>query len=56
MQLSTLLSEETNVDDPADLKRRLDAAMLDIYHGAARLAYRPKRFLEMLPVLGGVGT
>lgn len=30
--------------------------MLDIYHGAARLGYRPVRFLEMVKTHGGVET
>ncbi len=30
--------------------------MLDIYHGAARLGYRPTRFLEMVQLHGGVET
>lgn len=30
--------------------------MLEIYHGAARLGYRPTRFLEMVQVHGGVVT
>lgn len=38
------------------LGRRFDAAMLEIYHGAARLGYRPTRFLEMVQVYGGVET
>ena len=42
--------------DAAQLQRRFDAAMLDIYHGAARLGYRPTRFLEMVQVHGGVET
>jgi hypothetical protein len=44
------------VDDLTQLERRFDAAMLDIYHGAARLGYRPTRFLEMVQVNGGVET
>lgn len=44
------------MDDSAHLERRFDAAMLDIYHGAARLGYRPTRFLEMVQVHGGVET
>ena len=44
------------MDDRAALERRFDAAMLDIYHGAARLGYRPTRFLEMVQVHGGVET
>jgi hypothetical protein len=44
------------VDDSAGLKRRFDAAMLEIYHGAARLGYRPTRFLEMVQTYGGVET
>ncbi len=44
------------MDDSAALGRRFDAAMLDIYHGAARLGYRPTRFLEMVQVYGGVET
>jgi len=39
-----------------ELERRFDAAMLDIYHGAAPLGYRPTRFLEMVQVYGGVET
>ncbi len=38
------------------LERRFDAAMLDIYHAAARLGYRPTRFLEMVVDRGGVAT
>lgn len=38
------------------LERRFDAAMLDIYHQAARLGYRPTRFLEMVRELGGVAA
>jgi hypothetical protein len=52
----TLLSEAIMVDDAAGLERKFDAAMLDIYHGAARLGYRPTRFLEMVQVYGGVET
>jgi hypothetical protein len=44
------------VDDSPELERRFNAAMLDIYHGAARLGYRPTRFLEMVQVHGGVET
>lgn len=44
------------MEDRALLERRFDAAMLDIYHGAARLGYRPTRFLEMVQVHGGVET
>jgi hypothetical protein len=44
------------MEDRAHLERRFDAAMLDIYHGAARLGYRPTRFLEMVQVHGGVET
>jgi hypothetical protein len=44
------------MEDRARLERRFDAAMLDIYHGAARLGYRPTRFLEMVQVYGGVET
>jgi hypothetical protein len=44
------------VDDLDRVGRRFDAAMLDIYHGAARLGYRPTRFLEMVQVHGGVET
>ncbi len=40
----------------AGLERRFDAAMLDIYHQAARLGYRPTRFLEMVRELGGVAA
>ena len=38
------------------LERRFDAAMLDVYHGAARLGYWPTRFLEMVIEHGGVET
>lgn len=44
------------MDDSTELESRFDAAMLDIYHGAARLGYRPTRFLEMVQVYGGVET
>lgn len=44
------------MEDRAHLERRFDAAMLDIYHVAARLGYRPTRFLEMVQVHGGVET
>ena len=44
------------MEDRAHLERRFDAAMLDIYHEAARLGYRPTRFLEMVQVHGGVET
>ena len=44
------------MDDSGPLERRFDAAMLDIYHGAARLGYRPTRFLEMVQTHGGVAT
>jgi hypothetical protein len=44
------------LDELSELERRFDAAMLDIYHGAARLGYRPTRFLEMVQVHGGVDT
>jgi hypothetical protein len=44
------------VDESPELERRFDAAMLDIYHGAAQLGYRPTRFLEMVQVHGGVET
>lgn len=44
------------MEDRTDLERRFDAAMLDIYHGAARLGYLPTRFLEMVQVYGGVET
>lgn len=39
--------------DPG-LDRRFDAAMLNIYHEASRLGYRPTRFLEMVREHGGV--
>lgn len=42
------------MDDSGELERRFDGAMLDIYHGAARLGYRPTRFLEMVQTYGGV--
>ena len=38
------------------LERRFDAAMMDIYHSASRLGYRPTRFLEMVVEHGGVAT
>lgn len=38
------------------LERRFDAAMLEIYHSAARLGYRPTRFLEMVREHGGLAT
>jgi hypothetical protein len=44
------------MDDLVGLERRFDAAKLDIHHGAARLDYRPTRFLEMAQVYGGVET
>lgn len=44
------------MDDSAGLERRFDAAMLDIYHGAAKLGYRPTRFHEMVQTYGGVET
>ena len=44
------------MDDARLLERRFDAAMLDIYHGAARLGDRPTCFLEMVQVHGGVET
>lgn len=44
------------MEDRAHIERRFDAAMLDIYHSAARLGYRPARFLEMVQVHGGVET
>ena len=50
------MADGGNVDDSGRLERRFDAAMLDIYHGAARLGYRPTRFLEMVQVHGGVET
>ena len=40
----------------APLERRFDAAMIEIYHSAARLGYRPTRFLEMVREQGGVAT
>jgi hypothetical protein len=40
----------------AGLERRFDSAMLDIYHQASRLGYRPTRFLEMVREYGGVGA
>lgn len=42
--------------DSTGIERRFDAAMLEIYHGAARLGYRPTRFLGMVQVYGGVET
>lgn len=53
---STGLRKAPPVDDSPELERRFDAAMLDIYHSAARLGYRPTRFLEMVQVSGGVDT
>ena len=44
------------MDNSATLERRFNAAMLDICHRAARLGYRPTRFLEMVQVNGGVET
>jgi hypothetical protein len=44
------------VDEGASLERRFDAAMIDIYHEAARLGYRPTRFLEMVRQDGGLAT
>ena len=35
-------------------ERRFHAAMEDIYHQAARLGYRPTRFLQMVQAHGGV--
>jgi hypothetical protein len=44
------------MEERAHLERRFEAAMLDIYHSAARLGYRPTRFLEMVQIHGGVET
>lgn len=44
------------MEDRARLERRFDAAMLDIYHCAARLGYRPTEFLKMVIEHGGVET
>ncbi len=42
--------------DDTDAARRFDAAMRAIYDGAARLGYRPTRFVEMVGEYGGVET
>jgi hypothetical protein len=47
---------ESGVGEVERLERRFDAAMMDIYHSAARLGYRPTRFLEMVVEHGGVVT
>lgn len=44
------------MEDNAQAARRFDAAMRAIYDGAARLGYRPTRFLEMVAEYGGVET
>jgi hypothetical protein len=44
------------VEDLGQLERRFDSAMMDIYHAAARLGYRPTRFLEMVREEGGLAT
>jgi hypothetical protein len=44
------------MDDLGGLERRFDAAMRSIYDEAARLGYRPTRFLEMVQTYGGVET
>jgi hypothetical protein len=44
------------MEDRAHLERRFDAVMLDIYHEAAMLGYRPTRFLEMVQTHGGIET
>ncbi len=44
------------MDDSRGLEQHFDAPMLDVYYGAARLGYRPTRFLEMVQVHGGVET
>jgi hypothetical protein len=44
------------VDDSGRVERRFDAAMRNIYDEAARLGYRPTRFLEMVSEHGGVET
>jgi len=41
------------MEEREHLERRFDAAMLDIYRGAARPGYTPTRFLEMVQVHGG---
>ena len=47
---------ESRLGEVERLERRFDAAMMDIYHSAARLGYRPTRFLEMVHEHGGVAT
>jgi hypothetical protein len=44
------------MDDLGGQERRFDAAMRNIYAEAARLGYRPTRFLEMVSEHGGVET
>lgn len=43
------------VENPG-LEHRFDVAMTNIYDEAARLGYRPTRFLEMVSEHGGVDT
>lgn len=45
-----------HMDDRVGLIRRFDAAMNEIYYAAARLGYRPTRFLEMVQEYGGLET
>lgn len=47
---------EATMEDRTHFERRFDAAMLDTYYAAARLGYRPTRFLEMVQTYGGVET
>lgn len=44
-------------DDAANLERRFDAAMMEIYErAAAEIGYRPTRYLQMLRRRGGLET
>lgn len=47
---------ESRLGEVKRLERRFDAAMMDIYHSAARLGYQPTHFLEMVVEHGGVAT
>jgi hypothetical protein len=51
-----MVEREPVVTDAAQLERRFDAVMRNIYEEAARLGYRPTRFLEMVSEYGGVET
>lgn len=42
------------MDDRTRLELRFHAAMEDVYEQAARLGYRPTRFLQMVREYGGV--